>query len=365
MAETPEGREKTEPATPRRISEARQRGQVAKSIDVTTAVMIILGGFIILIFTNYLVTNLRIFFQNSLSNFNSIELTDREVGQLFYKIVIFISQTILPLLGLIYFLVLVSEISQVGFHLATKKFTKGLNFRTIFNPLGGLKRIFFSGRAFFELFKSLLKLLILGWVAYSVLKKYIVWDLSLIDRPIWEIPKIMFDVTFELIAKVGAVYIIIAFIDLLYQRYRYKEDLKMTKEEVKEEGRQSEGDPMVKARIRGLMRQRVRKIILKNLQKRADVVITNPTHYAVALEYKPYKMNAPVVVAKGVDFLALRIREIAEENGIPIVEEPPLAQALYYSVEVDDEIPEFLFKAVAQVLAYVYYLREKKVEYIN
>lgn len=361
MAETPEGREKTEPATPRRISEARQRGQVAKSIDVTTAVMIILGGFIILIFTNYLVTNLRIFFQNSLSNFNSIELTDREVGQLFYKIVIFISQTILPLLGLIYFLVLVSEISQVGFHLATKKFTKGLNFRTIFNPLGGLKRIFFSGRAFFELFKSLLKLLILGWVVYSVLKKYIVWDLSLIDRPIWEIPKIMFDVTFELIAKVGAVYIIIAFIDLLYQRYRYKEDLKMTKEEVKEEGRQSEGDPMVKARIRGLMRQRVRKIILKNLQKRADVVITNPTHYAVALEYKPYKMNAPVVVAKGVDFLALRIREIAEENGIPIVEEPPLAQALYYSVEVDDEIPEFLFKAVAQVLAYVYYLREEKV----
>lgn len=361
MAETPEGREKTEPATPRRISEARQRGQVAKSIDVTTAVMIILGGFIILIFTNYLVTNLRVFFQNSLSNFNSIELTDREVGQLFYKIVIFISQTILPLLGLIYFLVLVSEISQVGFHLATKKFTKGLNFRTIFNPLGGLKRIFFSGRAFFELFKSLLKLLILGWVVYSVLKKYIVWDLSLIDRPIWEIPKIMFDVTFELIAKVGAVYIIIAFIDLLYQRYRYKEDLKMTKEEVKEEGRQSEGDPMVKARIRGLMRQRVRKIILKNLQKRADVVITNPTHYAVALEYKPYKMNAPVVVAKGVDFLALRIREIAEENGIPIVEEPPLAQALYYSVEVDDEIPEFLFKAVAQVLAYVYYLREEKV----
>lgn len=361
MAETPEGREKTEPATPRRISEARQRGQVAKSIDVTTAVMIILGGFIILIFTNYLVTNLRVFFQNSLSNFNSIELTDREVGQLFYKIVIFISQTILPLLGLIYFLVLVSEISQVGFHLATKKFTKGLNFRTIFNPLGGLKRIFFSGRAFFELFKSLLKLLILGWVVYSVLKKYIVWDLSLIDRPIWEIPKIMFDVTFELIAKVGAVYIIIAFIDLLYQRYRYKEDLKMTKEEVKEEGRQSEGDPMVKARIRGLMRQRVRKIILKNLQKRADVVITNPTHYAVALEYKPYKMNAPVVVAKGVDFLALRIREIAEENGIPTVEEPPLAQALYYSVEVDDEIPEFLFKAVAQVLAYVYYLREEKV----
>ena len=134
----------------------------------------------------------------------------------------------------------------------------------------------------------------------------------------------------------------------------------MTKEEVKEEARQSEGDPTVKARLRGLMRQRVRKLILKNIQARADVVVTNPTHFAVALEYKPYKMPAPVVVAKGVNYMALRIREIAMENSVPIVEEPPLAQALYYSVDIDEEIPEFLFKAVAQVLAYVYYVKDGK-----
>lgn len=358
MAETPEGREKTEPATPRRLGEARQRGQVAKSMDITSGVMIILGGFTTLIYLSIIVNNLQGFFQNSIYASFTTKITDQEIIKIFLSSLLFLAQTVLPLLALIYFMVITSEISQVGLHLATKKFTKGLNFRTVFNPLSGLKRIFFSGRAYFELIKSCIKLIILGWVVYSVLKKYIVWDLSLVERPIWEIPKIMFVVTFELIAKVGAIYILIAAADLLYQKYRYKEDLKMTKEEVKEEGRQSEGDPMVKSRIRGLMKQRVRKIILKNLQSRADVVVTNPTHFAVALEYKPYRMNAPVVVAKGVDFLALKIKELALENGIPIVEEPPLAQALYFSVEIDEEIPEFLFKAVAQVLAYVYYLNE-------
>lgn len=360
MAETPEGREKTEPATPRRISEARQRGQVAKSLDITTAVMIILGGFITLLYVNLLVRNLQGFFHTSLAESFTNQLTPNEVSKVFANSIFFLAQTLLPLIALIYIFVFASEIAQVGFHLATKKFTKGLNFRSIFNPLGGIKRMFFSGRAYFELMKSLVKLTILGWVVYSVLKKHIIWDLSLIERPIWDIPKIMFTITFELIAKVGAIYVLIAVADWFYQKYRFKEDLKMTKEEVKEEARQSEGDPLVKSRIRGIMRARVRKIILKNLERRADVVVTNPTHFAIALEYKPYKMNAPVVVAKGVDFLALKIREIAEENGIPIVEEPPLAQALYYSVDIDEEIPEFLFKAVAQVLAYVYYLNETK-----
>jgi flagellar biosynthetic protein FlhB len=360
MAETPEGREKTEPASPRRLNEARQRGQVAKSTDLTTAVMLIFGGFVTLLYVGIIVNNLKGFFQRSLSSSFYTNVTAQEAGRIFVSTAFFLAQTVLPLLGLIYFLILVSEISQVGFHLATKKFTKGLNFRSIFNPLGGIKRMFFSGRAYFELVKSLIKLSILGWVVFSVLKKYIIMDLTLVDKSIWEIPKLMLNVTFELIAKVGAVYVLIAAADVLYQRYRYKEDLKMTKEEVKEEARQSEGDPQVKARLRGLMRQRVRKIIMKNLQSRADVVVTNPTHFAVALEYKPYKMNAPVVVAKGIDFMALKIREIAEANGIPIVEEPPLAQALYYSVEIDEEIPEFLFKAVAQVLAYIYYLKETK-----
>jgi len=360
MAETAEGREKTEPATPRRLSEARQRGQVAKSIDITTAVMIILGGYLTLLYIGILSNGLQNFFKAGLGNSFKIHLNTESVIKLFVDIVLFLAQLLLPLILLIYLFVFASEVAQVGFHIATKKFTKGLNFRSIFNPLAGIKRMFFSGRAYFELAKSILKIFILGWFVYSVLKKYIVWDLSLVEKPLKEIPELMFKVTFELITKVGLVFIIIAVADRFYQKYRYKEDLKMTKEEVKEEVRQSEGDPAVKARLRGLMRQRVRKIILKNIQTRADVVVTNPTHYAVALEYKPYKMPAPVVVAKGVDFMALKIREIAMENSVPIVQEPPLAQALYYSVEIDQEIPEFLFKAVAQVLAYVYYVKDLK-----
>jgi flagellar biosynthetic protein FlhB len=360
MAETAEGREKTEPASPRRLNEARQRGQVAKSIDITTAVMIILGGYLTLIYISVLSNGLQSFFKASLSDSLRINLTAESATKLFVDIVLLLAQLVLPLILLIYLFIFASEIAQVGFHLATKKFTKGLNFRSIFNPLAGIKRMFFSGRAYFELAKSLLKIAILGWVVYSVLKKYIDWDLSLLDKPLNEIPSLMFKVTFELITKVGAVFILIAVADWFYQKYRYKEDLKMTKEEVKEEARQSEGDPTVKARLRGLMRQRVRKLILKNIQARADVVVTNPTHFAVALEYKPYKMPAPVVVAKGVDYMALKIREIAIENSVPIVEEPPLAQALYYSVDIDEEIPEFLFKAVAQVLAYVYYVKDGK-----
>ncbi|MCX7879573.1 MAG: EscU/YscU/HrcU family type III secretion system export apparatus switch protein [Ignavibacteria bacterium] len=360
MAETPEGREKTEPASARRISEARQRGQVAKSIDLTTAVMIILGGLATLLYVDILTKQIRDFFHLSLVDSFNITITSQEVSRLFLNLSLFLAQVVLPIAGLIYILILISEISQVGFHLATKKFTKGLNLKTVFNPLSGLKRILFSGRAYFELLKSFLKLAVLGWVVYSVLEKYIVSDISLVQKPVWEIPSLMFKATLELILKVGAIYVIIAVIDRIYQKYRYKEDLKMTKEEVKEEGRQSEGDPMVRSRIRGLMRQRLRKIIQKNIQKRADVVITNPTHFAVALEYKPYKMNAPVVVAKGVDFMALKIRELAEEYNVPVVEEPPLAQALYYSVEIEEQIPEFLFKAVAQVLAYIYYVKQKR-----
>ncbi|MFN3781372.1 MAG: EscU/YscU/HrcU family type III secretion system export apparatus switch protein, partial [Candidatus Kapaibacteriota bacterium] len=203
MAETPEGREKTEPATPRRLSEARQRGQVAKSVDVTTATMLTLGGFITLLFMNYIVTNLQNYFQSSISNSFFTKITDEQVQNIFLATVLFLAKTILPMLGLIYFFILASEISQVGFHIATKKFTKGLNFRTIFNPLSGLKRIFFSGRAYFELIKSLFKLLILGWVVYTILKKYIVWDLNLVNQPICQVPRILFSVTFELISIVG------------------------------------------------------------------------------------------------------------------------------------------------------------------
>ncbi len=358
MAETAEGREKTEPATPKRIAEARQRGQVAKSMDVTIAAKLLLGTSLLFIYLPMLSQYVQNFFKEGLRKSFTYQLNLQSTEILFRDTVFFLAKVVLPFIVVVFFIIVIAEVFQVGLHIATKKFTKGLNFKTIFNPFIGLKRMFFSGRSYFELLKSLLKLGILGFIVYSVLKKYVDSNIALIGMPIIEMPRILYKASLEIILKVGAVYILIAIADRIYQRYKYREDLKMTKEEVKEEVRQHEGDPLVKSRIRSLMRQKVRTSMLRRVQQ-AEVVVTNPTHFAVALEYKPERMSAPVVVAKGVDFLALKIREIAEENDIPIVEKPPLAQALYYSVDVNQEIPESLFKAVAQVLAYVYHLKQQ------
>jgi flagellar biosynthetic protein FlhB len=168
----------------------------------------------------------------------------------------------------------------------------------------------------------------------------------------------MFGLTFELVWKSGLAYLVLGMADFYYQKWNYTEELKMTKQEVKEENKQQEGDLQAKMRIRQMGRDRIRKIMLKNVAK-ADVVITNPTHYAVALKYDPLQSDAPVVVAKGVDFLAQRIKDIARAHDVPIVEDKPLARLLYRIVDVDQTIPESVFTAVANVLAYVWKLKKK------
>ncbi len=358
MAENKDGQEKTEPASAKRLEEARQRGQVTKSIDVTTAVIVLFGFLILFILGNPMVSNLKGFMRDTFFNLNNIEITQQNVVHMYDVLLSFLAKILLPILGLIFLITFSSEIAQVGLKFAGKKFTEGPQLKQLANPFLGLKKIFFSGRSFFELVKSLIKIFVLGFVVYTVLDDKLDMTLSLMDRPFFELGNMMISVTFEMFLKVGAVYIVIAVIDYLYQKYRFKEDMKMTKQEVKEETKQAEGDPRVKGHLRSLMRGRVRRMMLKKAEE-ADVVITNPTHFAVALSYKQESMEAPVVVAKGVDFLAKHIREIAENNNIPIVEEPPLARAIFFNVEVDQQIPENLFKAVAQVLAYVYHLKRK------
>lgn len=358
MAENKDGAQKTEPATAKRLNEARDRGQVSKSVDVTTSAVLLIGSFFAFIFGANLFNNLSVFMKDIFFNLANISLTYQNVIHYYPKLLLFLAKNLLPIIGTVFLIVLAAEISQVGLHVASKKFTEGLNFKTIFNPFSGLKKIFFSGRSFFELVKSFIKLILLGSVVYSVLYNKTELTIGLLERPIGDLGSLMVDISFELVMKVGAVYILIAFGDFFYQRYRFKEDMKMTKQEVKDEGKQSEGDPKVKQRMRSIMRSRLKKIMLSRVPK-ADVIITNPTHFAIAIVYAQGQMNAPKVVAKGVDFLALQIRHLAEESNVPIVEEPPLARALFYSVEVDQEIPEHLFKAVAQILAYVYHLKKK------
>ncbi len=199
----------------------------------------------------------------------------------------------------------------------------------------------------------------LGYLIYSVLSDYADDAVGLIEKPIEEIGRFMVDSSSQLLKMVLLTFAIIAVADFFYQKRKFKTDMMMTKQETKEETKQMQGDPQVKARFRGLMRSRIMSLMMQNM-KTADVVVTNPTHFAVAIKYEPGRVNAPYIVAKGADHMAARIREKANEYDIPIVENPPLARTLFYNVDINQEVPETLFKTVAEVLAYVYSLKRKK-----
>jgi len=358
MAQNQDGAEKTEQATGKKLDEARDKGQVAKSVDITTSAALLFGTSLVFILGNKTVGGIHDLMRRVFMHSHEYIITQDSVQSYSVSFLILLAGIIFPISLGIAAIILTAEISQVGLKFSSKKFTEGLNLKAIFNPFSGLKKIFASGRSLFELLKSFLKLGMVGVLVYNVLSKYSQETVILIEKPISDIGLFISKVSFELITKVGILFILIAGGDYFYQKYRFKEDMKMTKQEVKEEAKQMEGDMKMKQKIRSIMRGRLRKMMLANVKK-ADVVITNPTHFAIALKYDKNNHSAPVVLAKGLDFLALKIREIAVENNVPIVEEPPLARALYYTVEIEQEIPENLFKAVAQVLAYIYNLKHK------
>lgn len=357
MAENADGQEKTEAPSGKRLSDARDKGQVAKSADLTSATMLLVGGILVWSFGTSLTRGLQEQMVWALRNAN-YALTDLSAGLLFEEVIASLAWLVLPVIATIFAVVVAAEIAQVGFRFAGKKFTEGLNFQRIFNPLPGLKKLVFSKQTAVELLKGFLKIGVVGLVAWSVLSDEAETAVSLMSRPYTEMGSYMFSLTFELVWKSGLAYLVLGMADFYYQKWNYTEELKMTKQEVKEENKQQEGDLQAKMRIRQMGRDRIRKIMLKNVAK-ADVVITNPTHYAVALKYDPLQSDAPVVVAKGVDFLAQRIKDIARAHDVPIIEDKPLARLLYRIVDVDQTIPESVFTAVANVLAYVWKLKKK------
>jgi len=356
MAETPDGMEKSEQPTGKKLSDARDRGLVAKSVDFTSAAILLFGGLVVFGFGNSLTNQLMSFMKHLITHSSQVVLNEENIPHYYGQLAGLLGILLLPVLSIIAAIALVAEVRQVGFHFASKKFTEGVNIAQLFNVFGGIQKMLFSSRSLFELGKSIIKLLIIGAVLYTVLDKRIEGIVSISSKPYQEIGAFMVAITIELLWKIGLAYLAIAIGDYYFQRWKFNEDQKMTKREVKDESKQSEGDPQVKQRIRALGRQRLKKIMLMRT-KQADVVITNPTHYAVALSYKQDSMSAPIVLAKGSDHLALKMREIANEHKVPIVENPPLARALYAACEPDQEIPEKLFKAVAEVLAYIYRLQ--------
>ncbi|PEQ89543.1 flagellar biosynthesis protein FlhB [Bacillus sp. AFS006103] len=346
--------EKTEKATPQKRRETRRKGQVAKSAEVSSSLMLVSFFLFLLYYGKYFATNILVLFQNIFSSYLLLDLSAASTHKLFVDLSLLTIKIVLPILAMLFVVGLLSNYLQFGFLLTTENFK--FDFKKI-NPLEGAKRIL-SVRSLVDLLKNILKIVLIGGVAYFLLKKEIGTFLHLSQMGIRQI----IDYLFTIIIKVGVftsgVYVVLGAADFLYQKYDHEKKMKMSLKEIKDEHKKSEGDPLVKGKIKELQRAMSLNRMMSDVPK-ADVIITNPTHYAIAIMYDANDTRAPVVIAKGVDFMAQKIKEIGKENGIILSENRPLARALYANVEIGQEIPEELFKAVAEILAYVYRLKGK------
>ncbi len=353
MAE--EFQERTEQATPKRKEDARKKGKVAKSYDFNSALVILASTGVLYFCCNFMYQKIANLTKFVLSNLHTIEITPKSVSEYGFFIFSFLMMNLFPLLVFLTVIGVGANIAQTGyiFTLEPLKF----DFERL-NPINGIKKIFFSRRSLFELGKGFFKIGVIGFTIYLTLKSMVDDIVVLIDSDLGKISGFMVSSVFSLMLKTGIVYFLIAVFDFAFQKWEYERELRMTRQEVKEEIKELEGDPQIKARIRRRQAEIARRRMMQSVPK-SDVVITNPTHIAIALKYDSEKMNAPKVVAKGMNLIAEKIKEIAMKHKIPIVEDKPLAHALYKMVDVDEEIPPQLYKAVAKVLAYVYQLKKK------
>jgi flagellar biosynthesis protein FlhB len=356
MADDQDQDQKTEEPTGKRLDEAREKGQLPISREVGHWFMFF-GIVVTLVMltpavAKHVTDSLRVFFEMAAQ----IRVEDRGLQNVLGGVLVEISFATIVLFMLLIGVALLGTIVQTGFFAATEQLAPDMN---RVSPMAGLKRIF-SATALFELFKSLVKILVIGAVAYAVLMPFFKTMELYIGKDMLSVIQVINSETIRLILVLMVVITIIAVVDFFYQRYQYIKSLRMTKAEVKDEYKQSEGDPMIKMRLRQIRMEKTRKRMMAQVPK-ADVIITNPTHYAIALQYTPGKQAAPVVLAKGIDLIAERIRNVAKEHDIPLVANPPLARVLYKTVEVDQEIPTQHYRAVAEIISYVYKIKRKKI----
>lgn len=346
--------EKTEQATPRKREEARKKGQVFKSVDLNSAVILLVGSAAMAAIFPYMVAQLEAFTSLYLLDRSMGEFTNQYACMLMTETILLIGKIVMPVLIATFVAALLISYFQVGFVFSGETLTPKLE---RLNPVQGFKRIF-SRRALVELVKSVLKVILTGYIVYAVIRKNFYVFPRLVDMELSTTMTAIANILLEMAIKVGIVFIAIGLIDYLYQWYEYEKSLKMSKYDVKQEYKQMEGDPQIKSRQRQIQREVAMRRMMAEVP-RADVVITNPTHFAVALKYDSNSMPAPEIVAKGQDFMALKIREVARQHDVVMVENPPLARLLYSSAEIGDVVPEDLYQAVAEVLAFVY--KQKKV----
>lgn len=344
--------EKTEQATPRRRDEARRKGQVARSQELNSSVVLLSALIGLHFMGGTVLQRLMAFMTRILSEGPSIDVSPAS----FPLYVVDWSRayffSVFPVILVVGAAGLAISLGQVGFMINEEalqpKFSR-------LNPLPGLKRLV-SKRSLFELVKGILKIGIVGYVSYLTIAPEMSMVSQLADVSISDTFEYIGIMMFRVGLNTALVLLVLAIIDYAYQRWEWQNGIKMTKQEVKEESKQTEGDPQVRSRVRSLQRDMARRRMMDQVPE-ADVVITNPTHYAIAVKYDLEAMAAPMVIAKGQNLIAQRIKELALEAGIPLVENKPLAQTLFKAVEVGGEIPQDLYRAVAEVLAYVYRLK--------
>ena len=345
------GGEKTEPATQKKLDDARKKGQVAKSREITNGLELLALFLILKFWVGHMGIQFLDIFNNvynkipELVMFREGMMPERDISIIFRHMALQVLLIIAPILVVAFLIAFVTDVAQVK-----PKFSK-------LNPLKGFKK-FFSLNALVELVKSIAKIGLILYICYSYLKDKWAMLLNLYDVTLMQALQLAAETVTDLGIRIALLYMVIAFADFAYQKIKFKNDMKMTKQEIKEEYKQQEGDPQIKGKIRQKMRESSMRRMMQDLPQ-ADVVITNPTHYAVAIKYDPKVADAPLVIAKGEDYLAARIKEAAREHHIEIVENKPLARMLYANVDIGQAVPPELYQAVAEVLAFVYQLQGK------
>ncbi|MCA1062388.1 flagellar biosynthesis protein FlhB [Rossellomorea sp. AcN35-11] len=346
--------EKTEKATPKKRDDARKKGQTAKSQDVNTAI-ILLAVFLFLTFSGSYIGNIVFdLFNQTFREYMLMELSENTVQVITMDIMKEMAMLLGPIMLVALIAGLFSNYIQVGVMFTTQPLQPKLE---KIDPIKGFKRIF-SLRAIVELLKSILKISFVGAITFVILWMNIEQVLSLSFKSVGDSLLTMASLTIQMGIAASLALLFLSLFDFLYQRFDFEKNIRMSKQDLKDEHKNIEGDPLIKSKIKQRQREMAMRRMMQEVPE-ADVVITNPTHFAIALKYDENKMDAPYVVAKGVDYLAQKIKYIANENDVIMVENRPLARSLYYSAEIGDAVPEEFFKAVAEILAYVYRIKNQ------
>lgn len=345
--------EKTETATPKKKQESRQKGQVAKTSELPGSFILFFSFMFLFLFGGFFKDGVVDLFSISLYEYMHWEVTTTSVMTILSQMTYHFLLLMTPIFIISVVLAIAGNYVQIGFLVATEPLKPKLQ---KLNPIEGAKNIF-AMRAVIEFLKSVFKMIVIAFISYLTLWNEKENIMGLSHLPLEQILSYVGRITVLLGLQIALVLIFIAILDYMYQKYEHEKKLKMSKQEVKDEHKKSEGDPLIKSKIKEKQRQLAMRRMMQEVPS-ADVVVTNPTHYAIALKYKAEEMDAPLVLAKGKDYMALRIKELAKQHEIVTMENKPLARALYERVEIGQGIPGDLFQAVAEILAYVYKLKK-------